>query len=119
MSRLIQFFTNNIYLISLFFVCSSLLITEIVYTRVFSVLYHSSFLFVVLSVAMLGLGMAGTTIYMLPRYFNEEKKDTLFYIFGILFSVSIFLSLRINLWASSIPYNADGLPSIGILLINT
>jgi hypothetical protein len=98
--------------------CAALLVTEIIYTRIFSVFYHASFLFVILSVAMLGLGMAGTAIYVLPKTFKAEKKDTLLYLSSILFCISIFMSLRLNLFAASIPYDANHTPTLGALIIN-
>ena len=56
------------------FTTGSVLLLQIYLTRVFTVLFHSSFAFLAISIAFLGLGSAGVFAYLFPGLFPPEKR---------------------------------------------
>jgi hypothetical protein len=50
---------------------------ELTLTRIFSVTLYYHFAFMVISVAMLGLSVAGVVLYLLPRLFEERRAPVL------------------------------------------
>lgn len=67
---------------------------ELVLTRIYSVTMYYHFAFLAISVALLGLATAGTTIYLLPRVFTRERTAKLASGFMLAFAAT-------TLWALS------------------
>ena len=83
-------------IIPIFSITFSTVLIEILYTRVFSVVYISSFAFLMISLALFGYGISGvyTSISKLGK-----KKNAIKYmeIFLLLFAVSLPLTYKITL----------------------
>lgn len=69
---------------------------ELVLTRVYSVTMYYHFAFLAISVALLGLAAAGTTISLLPRVFTAERTAKL----GCLFMIGFAVGAVWALWAA-------------------
>jgi len=89
------------YLSSLFICTLVLLAAEIMYTRIFSILYWVSVIPLLISIAMLGMGVAGTLMYLLPEFFHEKRKDRLLFWSSILFALSIPVSLKVDFFSAA------------------
>jgi predicted membrane-bound spermidine synthase len=59
---------------------------ELMLTRIFSVTMYYHFAFMVISIAMLGLAIAGVGIYLLPRVFRDSRAPALASLFMLAFS---------------------------------
>lgn len=66
---------------------------ELVLTRIYSVTMYYHFAFLAISVALLGLATAGTTISLLPRVFTAARTSPLACLFMIGFAVGAVWSL--------------------------
>ncbi|HEY4740690.1 MAG TPA: hypothetical protein VIH76_08865 [Candidatus Acidoferrales bacterium] len=64
--------TNRTYA-GVFFVTLATLMFEVLLTRIFSVTMWYHFAFVAISVAMFGLSVGATLVYLFPRYFTPER----------------------------------------------
>ena len=78
-------------LIGIFFLSLSVLAFEITITRILSVILYYHLAFMVISLAMLGLGAGGVYIYFSTKI--KEKADFFIALFTLLSSVSIIVSL--------------------------
>lgn len=85
----------------IFFLCLSLLLYEIVLTRIFSVLLWYHFAFLVISVALFGNGVSALFIFIAKKWFPEKRfeKDLLLFSFLVPLSmvISIFILLAIDI----------------------
>lgn len=75
-----------------FFIALATLIWEILLTRIFSATMYYHFVFMSISLAMLGFGCSGVMVFLLPRYFSKERCLSHLVIFSSLFSITIVLS---------------------------
>src|SRR4030043_1024017 len=79
---------------AIFLISFSLIAFEIALSRVLSVLLSYHYVFAVLSLALLGLGLGGMFVhYFRPKIPNEEKKYSVLAFWASLFSLSIPLSV--------------------------
>jgi len=67
----------------------SMLLLQVYLTRVFTVLYHSSFAFLAISIAFLGLGSAGVFAYVFPGLFPEDRLERRVAITGLIYVIAI------------------------------
>jgi hypothetical protein len=97
------------HLITISVVSFCLLLLQIFLTRVFSVItwYHIASL--AISVSMFGLCLGGLTIYLLPNFFSSHKSPRNFFILGILFGVSISMTILFLSYIGRIFINPFGL----------
>lgn len=72
---------------------TSTIALELVLTRIFSVTMYYHFAFLAISVALLGLAAAGSTIFVLPRVFRRERALRLASLFMVGFAVTSLWSL--------------------------
>jgi spermidine synthase len=63
-------------------------------TRIFSVTMYYHFAFMVISIAMLGLSVAGVSIYLLPRLFQERRAPVLAAVFMLVFAACTLWTLH-------------------------
>src|SRR5436853_6048474 len=61
---------------------------ELALTRVYSVTMYYHFAFLAISIALLGLATAGTTIYLLPKVFTPERTAKLAAVFMLGFGLT-------------------------------
>ncbi len=61
---------------------------ELALTRIYSVTMYYHFAFLAISIALLGLATAGTTIYLLPKVFSPERTAKLAAVFMIGFGIT-------------------------------
>ncbi len=76
----------------LFFTTLSTLMYEILLTRIFSVTMWYHFAFVAVSVALFGLTVGALIVYLLPRWFPQDRINDRLALVTLLFSLSIVLS---------------------------
>jgi hypothetical protein len=67
----------------------SMLLLQVYLTRVFTVLFHSSFAFLAISIAFLGLGTAGVFAYLAPRLFPAEAVGRRVPFVALLYTISV------------------------------
>lgn len=67
----------------------SMLLLQLYATRVFTVLFHSSFAFLAISLAFLGLGSAGVFTYVRAAWFPAERASQRVALFGLLYSLAV------------------------------
>ncbi len=94
--------------VAIFAVSFFILVLEILLTRVFSVILFYHFAFMAISIALLGLGIAGMLIYIFPRFFSPEKSHkhitwslTLFAL-SLLLVMIAFLKIHIPLEVTTV-----------------
>src|SRR5688572_28287116 len=75
----------------------STLLAELAMTRIFSVTMYYHFAFLVTSLALLGLAVAGTVVYVLPGVFRPDRARRLAAGFMLLAGVSAVIALRVAL----------------------
>ena len=68
---------------------------ELTLTRIFSVTLYYHFAFMVISVAMLGLSVAGVVLYLAPRLFEERRAPVQAAVFMVLFALLALLTLKV------------------------
>jgi hypothetical protein len=59
-------------LAGVFLLSLGLILTELLLTRVFSVLFMYHFAFLVISLALFGMGVGGVAVYLFPQYFSGD-----------------------------------------------
>ncbi len=69
------------------------LLLELLLTRIFSVTLYYHFAFMVISLALFGIGVSGVVLYLKPERFPEEKLAELLSQYSRRFAVAIVLSL--------------------------
>jgi hypothetical protein len=76
---------------------TAVLVLEIVFTRIFSVLMWYHFAFMVISLALLGSGAAGVWLYLAQRRFPPEKTHERLTLLALLFAGGVFVSFLLYL----------------------
>ncbi|MFH0821327.1 MAG: hypothetical protein V2B18_01150, partial [Pseudomonadota bacterium] len=86
-----------------FLTALSMLMFEILLTRIFTVtmLYH--FAFVAISTAMFGMTIGSLIVYLLPRYFTDELTTYHLALSALWFSISMFFALLTYLAVPMVP----------------
>ncbi len=97
----------------IFFIALATLTWEILLTRIFSATMYYHFVFMSISLAMLGFGCSGVIVYLFPRYFSQERCSNHLAIFSIFFSITIVLAICIYLQIKS----AVTTPSLSAFLV--
>jgi len=69
------------------FITCSMLLLQLFLTRVFTVLFHSSFAFLAISIAFLGLGSAGVFAYLFPWLFPPAHASRRLPVVALVYSV--------------------------------
>ena len=87
---------KNIYW-GIFFIALSTLFWEILLTRIFSATMYYHFVFLSISLAMLGFGCSGVVVFLFPNYFAQERCNDQLTLYSSLFSVSIFAAILVFL----------------------
>ena len=86
-------------LLGISLISMAVLVLEIVFTRIFSVLMWYHFAFMVISLALLGSGAAGAWLYLAERRFPREKTNerlallALLFAFGTVICVLLYLQI--------------------------
>ena len=80
--------SRRIYL-AVFLISASILMLELVLTRIFSVKLYYHYAFMVISLALLGSGASGVYVYLFPRFFRPERLERQLFAFCWLFAASI------------------------------
>ncbi|HEY9850497.1 MAG TPA: hypothetical protein V6D28_13615 [Leptolyngbyaceae cyanobacterium] len=81
----------------LFMVALATLMFEILLTRIFSVTMWYHFAFMATSVAMFGMTVGAVLVYLLPKYFTQEKAKFHLATTALLFAISIVISFLLHL----------------------
>lgn len=86
--------TSRILLAAIFLISLSLIAFEITLSRVLSVLLSYHYVFVILSIALLGLGMGGLTVHLFGSKESDRQKKFFFLsLFTCLFSLALSFSV--------------------------
>jgi hypothetical protein len=80
--------SRRIYL-AVFLISASILMLELVLTRIFSVKLYYHYAFMVISLALLGSGASGVYVYLFPKFFRPERLEKQLFAFCWLFAASI------------------------------
>ena len=80
-----------------FFIALATLTWEILLTRIFSATMYYHFVFISISLAMLGFGCSGVIVFLFPRFFSREKCTSHLTLSSALFSLTLVLALVIYL----------------------
>jgi hypothetical protein len=91
----------------IFTVSMVMLVLSVFYTRLFSILFWHNSAFAVLSVAMIGLSVAGLVIYFAPKWFAREKIKPLLCYLMPLYALTILGSYTGILWAVKLVKGRD------------
>ena len=86
----------RIYL-GVFLISASVLMLELILTRIFSVKLYYHYAFMVISLALLGSGASGVYVYLFPESFRPERLERQLFWASWLFAVSIPLALSLIL----------------------
>jgi Spermine/spermidine synthase domain len=87
---------RRIYL-GIFLISASVLMLELILTRIFSVKLYYHYAFMVISLALLGSGASGVYVYLFPESFRPERLERQLFWASWLFAVSIPLALSLIL----------------------
>ncbi len=85
--------TNIFRYIGLFLVSASLLLLQVTFTRIFSIMIWYHFAYLIIGIALLGGGAAGT--FLLVRQWSSETISKRLSLLSLLLSLSIVLSLLV------------------------
>ncbi|MDD5205812.1 MAG: hypothetical protein PHS17_10345, partial [Desulfobacterales bacterium] len=103
---------NRKILWSIFILSAAVLLLEVVYTRIFSVLFFYYTAVSAISVALLGMAASGVFVFVLKKRFPPERAPAQMAGFASLFSLFVFLSVfilqrvRVNLEYQFSPLSA-------------
>jgi predicted membrane-bound spermidine synthase len=86
----------RIYL-GIFLISASVLMLELILTRIFSVKLYYHFAFMVISLALLGSGASGVYVYLFPGFFRPKRLERQLFWVSWLFAISIPLALALIL----------------------
>jgi len=75
---------------------SATIALELLLTRIYSVTMYYHFAFMVISLALLGLAVAGVATYLLPRVFRIERAGELAAGFAAAFAIAVVLALKVS-----------------------
>ena len=79
-------------LVGIFLVALSLLLIEVTFTRVFSLIMWYHFAVLSISLALFGTAMAGLSIYLYPQYFPRERLGAFLQWTSFAYSISVVVS---------------------------
>jgi hypothetical protein len=79
----------------IFFTSLSALMLELSLTRIFSVMLYYHFSFMMISLALFGLGVSGACIYIFKEKFPREQVQKQLATFSVVFSITILISFLI------------------------
>jgi hypothetical protein len=83
--------------LAVFSISASVLMLELVLTRIFSVKLYYHYAFMVISLALFGSGASGIYVYLFPRFFRRDRLKAHLFWSCLCFSASIPLVLAIIL----------------------
>ena len=92
---------KNIYW-GIFFVALATLAWEVLLTRIFSATMYYHFVFMSISLAMMGFGCSGVIVFLFPQFFSKERSTRHLTIFASLSSVTICLAIIVYLQVDSV-----------------
>jgi hypothetical protein len=98
----------------LFMITLASLMYEILLTRIFSVTMWYHFAFVAVSLALFGMTVGAVLVYLLPRFFTQERAQYHLALSSLLFSITIVLSFLTHL---SVPFISDPSMSLRFSLV--
>ena len=84
--------------LGIFLTSASILMMELVLTRIFSVKLYYHYAFMVISLALFGSGASGVYVYLFPKFFRQEKLDRHLALFAALYALSIPIVLWLVLF---------------------
>ena len=87
---------KNIYW-GIFLIALATLTWEILLTRIFSATMYYHFVFMSISLAMLGFGCSGVIVFLFPRFFSKDRSDNHLSLFSVLLSVTIVIAIVVYL----------------------
>ena len=90
-----QYSRSNFSLLSLFFLALSVLLMEVCLTRIFSVLFWHHFAYLIISLALLGFGAAGSYVTVSRRFEKENLGAGQLGHFAWLFSLTVLAVILI------------------------
>src|SRR5262245_6931232 len=79
--------------LAVFLISASILMLELVLTRIFSVKLYYHYAFMVISLALLGSGASGVYVYLFPKFFRREQLQNQLFAACWLFAASIPVTL--------------------------
>lgn len=91
---------KNIYW-GVFLIALTTLVWEILLTRIFSATMYYHFVFISISLAMLGFGCSGVVVFLFPRFFSKDKSDNHLTLFSAILSITIFTAITVYLRVNS------------------
>jgi len=77
----------------IFFVALATLAWEILLTRIFSATIHYHFVFISISLAMLGFGCSGMVVFLFPQFFSKERCNDHLTLSAALFSLTMLVAI--------------------------
>lgn len=80
-----------------FFVAMATLVWEVLLTRIFSATMYYHFVFISISLAMLGFGCSGVFVFLFPRLFSRERCAAQLAVFSGLFAAAIVGAILVYL----------------------
>lgn len=83
---------RNIYW-GIFLTALATLSWEVILTRIFSATMYYHFVFISISLAMLGFGCSGVLVFLLPDFFSKERCSQHLALFSALFAATIFVAI--------------------------
>jgi hypothetical protein len=89
--------TNRYVCWGVMLVSLSILMLELILTRIFSVTMYYHFAFLAISLALFGSGASGIYIYLLPRFFRRERAGRQLALSAMLCAVTIVAALAVLL----------------------
>ena len=105
-------------LAGVFLVSLAFLGLQITLTRVLSVALSHHYVFAVVSLALLGLGIGGIAVHALHRRWQWLDPSALLSVFGSLAALSIVLAIALVTWMASLPgIHAYGLVFFGVIFL--
>jgi hypothetical protein len=100
------------------FLCSSSsLAYEIALTRIFSISLWYHFAFMIISIAMLGIGASGTVLSLYPKFRNLSNIDIYTLLLGVSISLSYLLSNQVSFDPVKLPWARTQLLYIGLYYV--
>jgi hypothetical protein len=91
-----------------FFVTLATLMFEVLLTRIFSVTMWQNFAFIAISVAMFGLSVGATLVYVFPRYFSTERTKEHMARFTQFFALAAITSFLFHAMVPFVPQRTLG-----------
>src|SRR5947207_10085148 len=89
--------TNRHLYFGVMLVSLSVLMLELILTRIFSVTMYYHFAFLAISLALFGSGASGIYIYLLPRFFRREYASRQLAVSAMLCALAIITGLIVLL----------------------